>query len=420
MLGVNFLKYTFYFDESFHDRKIKLNSNGTLNTMVDNALDSYIGVFWGAENEKIDYIVNMLTEFENKFKNQFGLSEEKELKSEIIGKKNYRKGVATFNKTTFDFYFDLFNIIKDVKPILQMEILSKTECMLRELFNNHIFCSKYNVIDKSFFYSLTKFINVYHNEELLTCLFNVSNYTSCKRLKEQLLYNFECVLSAIGGIKRKEKEYIAIHNLYEVLSDSILVCDSKDEFKFSYEPNFSGLCLLLQELQISPRDVSLIIDKEEKTFEAANQFGFNSIEQIDSKTSIQIRLSDLLSGFVGRMIYSLQNDEKMVEDKINKIEDVNKTDIARKRILDSKWFNINEKQFNLYLLIYNALIIGHEHYWTVMTTTNGDHAIMFFGLLRYFANFESFNDYSLIEPVNHAEYYNNSILFELENFFKTF
>lgn len=55
-----------------------------------------------------------------------------------------------------------------------------------------------------------------------------------------------------------------------------------------------------------------------------------------------------------------------------------------------------------------------------MTTTNGDHAIMFFGLLRYFANFESYKDYSLIEPVDHSEYYNTSILLELEDYFKTF
>ena len=73
------MKYTFYFDESFHDRVIKLNKSGVLNTMVPNALDSYIGVFWGCKKEKAEEIESLLYVFEEKYIKKFGLENNKEL-----------------------------------------------------------------------------------------------------------------------------------------------------------------------------------------------------------------------------------------------------------------------------------------------------------------------------------------------------
>ena len=35
--------YTFYFDESFHDKKIRINENGQFNILREDSLDNYIG-----------------------------------------------------------------------------------------------------------------------------------------------------------------------------------------------------------------------------------------------------------------------------------------------------------------------------------------------------------------------------------------
>ena len=42
--------FNFYFDEAFHDQKIT-NIEGVLNSMTENALDNYIGVFLGLSEE---------------------------------------------------------------------------------------------------------------------------------------------------------------------------------------------------------------------------------------------------------------------------------------------------------------------------------------------------------------------------------
>ncbi len=48
--------YIFYFDEAYHDRKISISEKGILNTQVPNALDNYVGVFWGEKiSESLDH-----------------------------------------------------------------------------------------------------------------------------------------------------------------------------------------------------------------------------------------------------------------------------------------------------------------------------------------------------------------------------
>ena len=37
--------YTFYFDESFHDRKLLVNDKGQINALREDALENYVGVF---------------------------------------------------------------------------------------------------------------------------------------------------------------------------------------------------------------------------------------------------------------------------------------------------------------------------------------------------------------------------------------
>lgn len=410
-------KYTFYFDESFHDRIIKLSKNGALNTMVDNALDSYIGVFWGCQNDKLIEITNKLNHFENKYRNTFGLDEKQELKAQIIAKKNYIFGVHSFNHNTFDFYNDLFNVLAKSQIVLQIEIISKLEIVIRHLYRNLIFDKRDSILEDSFVYCLTKFIRVYHTRELLDSLFEIHDNKTSYRFRKILLQHLKCVMESICNVERKQREYPALKQLYYIIYRSRIMSFTSKEFHFTYDSNFRGLSLLLNELNIENSNVSIVIDKDERTFHAAQKYSFYRVEQVDSKESIQVRLSDWVSGFIGRMIYAIQNDKNMLEEKVDRIEDIKRIDISTKRILSKEWFSLDERQYHLYLLFFKSLIVGHEHYWTAMTTINCDCAVLFFELIKYFASYKTFEEYSLIDPNLHAEYYNSRLLSELESYF---
>lgn len=415
------MEYTFFFDEIFHDRKIKYNKSGVMNNMVDNALDCYIGVFLGFENEQINNIAKELECFEVKYKNKFGLSKNQELKSQMMPTKNYIFGIESFKPLTYDFYYDLFTLLNDIKPVLQINMISKTELVIKDLVNNMIFDRRYNVNLTSLIYSLTKFVNVYHTPELLSAFFckqdEKGNYNY--NLRKVLLNHLQVVMSEIKEIPRKRREYPALKQLYLLFRSSKVTGSSKSSYDFPYSSNFVGLSNLLRELNISLSDVSLILDNENCTFQAAKDFDFKSVKQVDSKEHVQVRCVDWICGFIGRIIYSIQKDKSMLDDVLDNIEDVRKIDLSPRRKLSNDWFNISERTYKLYVLIYNSIIRDNEHYWTAMTSINSDQAVMFFSLLRYFAFYESFEQFQTITPEQHTEKYNSSAIAELEEYYRS-
>ena len=81
--------FNFYFDEAFHDQKIT-NIEGVLNSMTENALDNYIGVFLGLSEELLKDAEIVFLEFEQKYRKVFSIHKDNELKSRQIKiKRNY-------------------------------------------------------------------------------------------------------------------------------------------------------------------------------------------------------------------------------------------------------------------------------------------------------------------------------------------
>ena len=133
------MEYVFYFDESFHDRKIVIAEDGTINTLRQNAIDDYVGVFWGCKRANLDKYAEELTAFESHYRTVFGLAADKELKSEIIKLKNYQYGIRSLNKNAMDFYFDLFEMLAHWEFIMQINIVSKVEILVRSALQSIVF-----------------------------------------------------------------------------------------------------------------------------------------------------------------------------------------------------------------------------------------------------------------------------------------
>lgn len=406
------MHYNFYFDESFHDRAITLSSAGTLNVLNDDKNDSYIGVFWGYKISETSKALRVLSQFEERQRDNFGLPKGKELKSTTISKDHFTNGLRSFNRNTLNFYKDLFSTLWVLKPIIQIESISKVEHYLRCLFKGTEL--PYWVDSNAFFYSLTKFFITYHNPQLLQKLYSVADNDSAEAFRKLLLQQISELLRVIEKIPRKAKEEIAYQEICFILKNINIEIGEGKRCDFDYSPNFNGLINLLKEIGIPFQKVNLSIDQEEKTFQTAARYSFNSIKQQKSHNSVYIRLSDWISGFIGRMMFALSNDSSIQEDKLDKFEDIRKNDLTTKRILSSKWFGIDKERFELYHLIYKTLIVQQEHYWTTMTLSYCDQTVMFYALIRYFASYRTYEDYCKIESQMHSEYYNTACCEELQ------
>lgn len=379
------MKYVFYFDESFHTRhitKASLNENDYFN--------SYVSTGVAIKSEKKYNILKKYKTLENKYKKFYCVDE---LKSVIISKKHYKYGLKTFNEKEIELYSDIFKFL--LKNDIQYYIYScdKLEYLLLQCnYSAPFYLNKFACI-----YSITKLVNVYRPKKVIEDIMNGDKHF-INDLKEFMNNQ----LSINGNLKLKEKENDAIRNILLYLNN---IDSSKIDYEFNYRLTYYGLKKLIKELNIE--DVSIIIDKEGigKNCMCARMEGFENARQIDSKYSPGIRLSDMFCGFIARMMRAIyddiKNDPKILYDS--------------KHLLKEKWFNIDEKQFNLYKLIAKYL---KKYIRTCYSTYIGIYFDLFdefIGFIYYFDDFKDYNRYSKKSIKEHTNDCNNIIVLRIFN-----
>lgn len=409
--------YKFYFDESFHDRKVVIKEK-VINTLTENNIDTYIGFFWGAKDDIADKTILKFQKLDNKFKERLGL--QGEFKGVTFNRKNFKHGIKTFNKDCFDFYSQLFNLLNRDGIIFQYDTISKIEYLLQNILNlnspiNKLIAETNGYSIELFTYSLSKFIYTYQNNELIAALYNVQNRASAIDFKNCIVSQLATISKAIKHIERKEAEFHAFQQLIIVINNLDLQVSDEKTFDFTYVPNFMGLTRLLKELSIKSNKISLYIDNEEKTLESAKLFQFKDVTCVDSSSNAGTRISDFLSNFIGRFMYAMINDDKMREDKVENIRDITKNDLKTKRLLSDEWFDLSKEQFDLYYKIAQILIINHQHYWTLMTGNYFDNAVLFVELFKFFYYCGDYDKYCRMNKSLIKEYFNSQVCETLLN-----
>lgn len=155
--------YSFFFDESSHDRKVTNTEKG-INIYMDGNNDLFVGVLWGLNSQVEDEYRSKYLNFESFGKKILGLTEDQELKGTNISKSNFKNGINSFNKNTIEIYNSFFDLI-DSNVMIHINLYSKTEFLITSYFKNIIF-PKHMIINKpAFIYSIIKFLFNYSSEE---------------------------------------------------------------------------------------------------------------------------------------------------------------------------------------------------------------------------------------------------------------
>ena len=405
------MNYVFYFDETFHDKKITIKPNGTINALLEDKNNCYVGAFWGCRQEKLREVIEPLTDLEKEYKKAFTLSDIQEFKSTTFSPKEFKYGICSFSQLTLRYYEDLFQLLLKANPIIQINIVSKIEWMLRNVFIHAKLPPWINT--NAFFYSLTKFFIVYQPKEVFAQMADVCDMESAEQFRLHLIQIIDKVVGETKHIQRKQEENKALSYLSIILEDTVFETAFESKIDFIYLPNFGGLCNLLNEKNINLKDIKIVIDREEETYKTAQQFQFGKVMQADSKNSIQIRLADHLCGFVGKMIKALADNLSQKEERITDYNSINKEALVDKRLLSQKWFDFDERRYSLYQLIYQVLVVNCEAYWATMTMSYSDQATSFYSLLRYINSYEDYTQFKAIELSAHTEYFNTYCLEEM-------
>lgn len=270
-------------------------------------------------------------------------------------------------------------------------VLSKLEAVIRQVIAPYYGYSSQE--GQSLLYIITKAIWLYRPDNVVNALFE-ENDDFLPQLKSFLRKK----VREIRDLEHKELELNAFRQCLLVMNDNMQLNIS---FDWNYEAAFWGLKSLTEELQLNENRLSLFldnegaIDRDSKTLLAAKKAGFPQAMELDSKKESGVRMADLLCGFAGRIIRSLEDSYRYKNDEFMKI-----------KLLNDKWFQVNEEQFKLYKKIANVFFNINKNYYMSFAGVYGDDISSFFILFRYFDKFDTFEDYSKTDIRTHSEFFN--------------
>lgn len=386
--------YKFYYDESEHSRKINYNTVTAIN-YYDNFVTVVVG--WSKEKEK--EVFEKYENFEKKYADR--KDRNGELKSTTLKQKQFDFGFASLNKANTQLIMDFLSIF-DESIKLYFSVASKIEYLILQLFKGY---HNYCFIDADAVkYSIIKSIVVYRPQKVIKSIYdNPEEFVG--ELKRFFRERIECNRS---NIRLKERENIAFEIILCILDNISAI----PELQWDYRMPFSGFTKYLQEEHIN--DYDLVLDKEGeqneagRTMQAACKMGLSNVIEGDSKESYGLRMADMMVGIISKLLKSLCDGVRY-----NSIAEG-----TEKKLLDMKWFQLNEAQLNLYKKLYKIICEWDNAWYKSYRGIYSDDLVCLIGLLRYMAHFENTKQIVNEKLEMQSEYFNGYVCRLLDDYFK--
>ena len=357
-------KHYFFYDESEHSRKISYKTVSALNYY-----DNFIAMIVGWNDSKDDILQRYLV-FETAYTDR--KDRNGEIKSTMLSQKQFQYGFASLNKQNAQFVSDFLSLFDETNHVY-FSVSSKIEYLVSQLFqgyNNNL------LVDADLMkYSITKTLVIYRPQEIIRCL-----YESPERFIEELKTFFQNRIDINKNHSDlKQAESKAFQDILLILED----ISDPPVLDWDYHMPFDGFTKYLKEKNI--HDYVLIIDKEgdpekeSKTLNTARSIGLENSYEADSTKYPGLRISDMLAGIISKLLKGLCDSLRYqsVEDGINK------------KVLDPKWFNLNEVQLNLYKKLYRLICEWQPAWYKSYAGIYSDDLVVFNALLNYMNHFES-------------------------------
>jgi len=375
------MKYKFFYDESEHSRKI---TKSTIN--ADNFASHFVvGI--------IGYLPKDELSIEHGYKMLESTRPSNELKSSTFKFSQFKNGFVSFNKdnkklmeTYLEFLisFELYNYIS---------IINKLEYVVLQLFKdykNSIFADM-DVLR----YVVSKLLNVYKPKAVIDALYR-NDGTFIGELKKFI----KIQVKNNEGLVHKEAENKAFAEL------TLLLDDYNDEYKvdWNYFTPFIGFQKYLNEMNIF--DYILYIDKEGKgtTINSARIVGLDNVLEMKSSESIGVRIADMFTGIISKLIKSIDID----------LDYKDPEDSKSYTILSIGWFNLSKETFRLYKKLGQVIFEQHKAHFKSFAGNYSDTFIYFIAFLGYIHEIETYDEYINTEMVEHQTNVNNNALGNLQ------
>ena len=386
--------YKFYYDESEHSRKINYNT-----VTAPNYYDNFVTVVVGWAKEKEKEVFKKYEDFENKYADR--KDGNGELKSTTLKQKKFECGFASLDKTNTQFIMDFLSIF-DESTKLYFSVASKIEYLVLQLFigyqNNFI------IDADAVKYSITKALVAYRPQNVIQSIYDDNSKEFVEELKRFFRERIECNRS---NMSLKEQENEAFENILHILDNNSAI----PEFQWDYRMPFSGFAKYLQEEQI--KNYALVLDKEgekneaSRTMQAACEIGLSNVTEGNSKDNCGLRMADMMAGIISKLLKALC-DELHYHSIAEGVE---------KKLLNAKWFQLNETQLDLYKRLYKIICEWDNVWYKSYAGIYSDDLVCFIGLLGYMTHFENKEQIINEKLEMQGEYFNGYVCQQLSDYF---
>ncbi|MCA6767566.1 hypothetical protein LF860_13065 [Enterococcus hirae] len=381
-------KFNFYYDESEHSRKI----NGKT-ILQNNFYDNFVTAIVGYNLDDLFEIEQRYLMFEKYYEDR---KKGGELKSTTIKNSQIKYGFASMATDNVNFLRDFFSIFDD-KIYLYYSIRSKIEYVILQLLLE----KKNAPFFQDIVYSITKALVIYKPKEIL----GVLGENDAQLLLLLKSFFQDRITANKNNLVLKQHENQAFNFIISIL-DSL---NPNVNINWQYEFSFLGFQKYLDDSSISKVDI--FIDKEgnELTLNAAKNLGFINAKELDSENSIGIRLSDMIAGIISKLLKSLRKA----------LTYQNETEYTKKKILDQKWFDLNEDQYKLYKKLFYILSHLNNVYYKSFSGIYADDFVILISFLGYIDSFSNYDDFVNCKD-NKPEVLNSSTYSRLQDYYKSF
>ena len=385
--------HNFYYDESEHSRKINYSTVSAKN-YYDNFISIIVG--WSQEREKV--IFDKYSTFEIKYAER--KDKNGELKSQTLKQSQFVFGFASLNKHNTQFVNDFLTIF-DEDFHIYFSIASKIEYLVLQLFSGYK--NSFFIDADAMKYSITKALVMYRPEKVIKCIYN-SPESFVDVLKEFFQERIEHNKKNIS-LKRKENQ--AFEEILSYLENVSII----PKLDWNYYMPFDGFRKYLEEKKIV--DYTLILDKEgepdqeSKTLQAAHQMGLNNAKEVNSLNSCGLRMADMLAGILTKLLKSLCDALRYHSHE----------ECTQKKILDNRWFNMDERQLSLYKKLYKIICEWDHAWYKSYAGIYSDDLVTLIALLNYMNHFESIKQIHDENYNMQGEYFNSFVCKQLSDYF---
>lgn len=396
------LKYKLFYDESFHDPKIKLTKKNKINYEVENGSENFTTVTIGIPLDYYTELERKYLDLEKNTQKFLGHKENSELKGETFKSQRYKYGFSTFGERYCKFFIQYIELIDNPSLILNISTINKFELIFNNVFLYNLPLELQQNLQMR--YSILKFIYINKTEKLDQLIFTGDENEIICELKDISLN----IINKRKNLVHKKSEIEFARLFLELLKNAYIKPIVSKEFQWDYLWSLHGTECLLKEINVKQNDCVFIIDGKGKRIDPIiekfeKKYTFYSVTGVDSKCEFGLRMSDILANLIGRFIKNIENE--IIKEA--------RYEYKNKYSLCEEWFNLNNYSFDVYKSLGELFNKRKEIYWTTQLGIYNDASLIFFGLLSYMTLFSNFEEYFKYNKDEHAQNFNRYMLCRL-------